>query len=66
MNLGRGSGLALLLVLAWAVGRAAIPADLGEGLAYVRLKVLPADLPVAARAGGPHRRQVGGAGRKRA
>jgi len=51
MNLGRGSGLALLLVLAWAVGRAAIPADLGEGLAYVRLKVLPADLPVAARAG---------------
>lgn len=38
-------------VLALAVARAALPADLGEGLAYVRLKALPADLPSAPRAG---------------
>jgi len=37
--------------LALAVARADGPADLGEGLAYVRLKALPADLPPAPRAG---------------
>ena len=38
-------------VLALAVAHAAVPADLGEGLGYVRLKALPADLPPAPRAG---------------
>ena len=38
-------------VLALAVAQAAMPADLGEELAYVRLKALPADLPLAPRAG---------------
>ena len=51
MKPGRGWGLVLLLLLGWTVARAAVPADLGEGLAYVRLKVLPADLPAAPRAG---------------
>lgn len=50
MKRPRGWGLALL-VLGWAVARAAGPTDLGEGLAYVRLKLLPADLPAAPRAG---------------
>jgi hypothetical protein len=39
------------VLLGLAVARAAAPADLGEGLAYVRLKSLPADLPAAPRAG---------------
>ena len=41
----------LWLLLAWSVAPAAVPADLGEGLAYVRLKALPADLPDGPRAG---------------
>lgn len=39
------------LLLGLAAARAAGPADLGEGLAYVRLKSLPADLPATPRAG---------------
>ncbi|MFZ9747687.1 MAG: hypothetical protein ACO3G4_13765 [Opitutaceae bacterium] len=38
-------------LLGLAVARAAAPVDLGEGLAYVRLKSLPADLPAAPRSG---------------
>jgi len=38
-------------LLALAMARAARPADLGEGLSYLRLKVLPNDLPSAPRTG---------------
>lgn len=50
MKLRRRWGF-IWLLLGWAVAPAAVPADLGEGLAYVRLKALPADLPDGPRAG---------------
>lgn len=50
MRTGRW-GVFVAGLLALALARAAVPADLGEGLAYVRLKALPADLPPSPRAG---------------
>lgn len=50
MSLGHLGGV-LMVLLGLVAARAAAPIDLGEGLAYVRLKSLPADLPAASRAG---------------